>query len=296
MGSQLGIVTLSFNQARFLPQALKSVSAAPGRTVIYTVVDPGSTDGSREILQGRADRITHLILEPDRGPADGLNKGFAACDADLLGYLNADDRFTPGALDFVVNYFESNPETDLLLGAIRIIDSNCRPTLRGRAPDQINIPRFVSGSCFAWQQATFFRRSLFERTKGFNPENKSCWDAELVLDMVLAGAKTSGKTGTKIGYTNVILGDFRIHGQSLTGSGSQAQMQKCELPRFKEKARAVGYRLLSPDEEKWQRFKYKFDPLRHLRCLTGIKLPPRSETWTGSLFTNSRKPPATLEE
>lgn len=268
MGPKLGIVTLSFNQARFLPQALSSVSAAACRTVIYTVVDPGSRDGSREILADSADRITHLILEPDHGPAEGLNKGFAACDADVLGYLNADDRFAPGALDFVAGYFESNPKTDLLLGAIRVIDSTGRPSSRGRAPDRINVPRFVSGSCFAWQQATFFRRSLFERTKGFNPANKSCWDAELLLDMVLAGGI--------LGYTNTVLGDFRIHPQSLTGSGRQAHMQKDDLPRLKEKARAAGYRLLSPDEEKWQRLRYKFDPLRHLRCLAGIKLPPRA--------------------
>ena len=263
---KLAIVTLSFNQATFLPDALDTVRISTETEIAYTVVDPGSTDGSREILASCPNRFARLILEPDKGPADGLNKGFAGCDADILGYLNADDRFTPGALDFVVRYFEQNPEIDLLLGAIRLINAKGQSQMRGRAPDKLDIPRFVSGTCFAWQQATFFRRSLFEKTKGFNPLNKSCWDAELVLDMVIAGAR--------IGYTNTILGEFRLYDTSLTGSGQQAAMQLHEMPRLKEKARAAGYRLLSLKEENRERLKYRFNPVRHLRCLWGIKPPP----------------------
>lgn len=236
----------------------------------YVAVDPGSTDGSREILEHNRSRFSKLILEPDYGPADGLSKGFAACDADIdiLGYLNSDDRFTPGALDFVAQYFANHSEIDLLLGAIRMIDSKGIPALRGRAPDHLNIPRFVAGACFAWQQATFFRRQVFERAGGFNPQNQACWDGELVLDMALAGAR--------IGYANTILGDFRIHSASLTGSGRQAELEKLEIARLKQKATAAGYQLLSPDEERRERLKYKYNPLRHLRCAAGITLPPKA--------------------
>ena len=188
---KLGIVTISYNQAKYFQEAIESVTVAD-----YVVVDPGSTDGSREIIEKNRDRFARVILEPDRGPADGLNKGFAGCDADVYGYLNSDDRFVPGALDYVAEYFRRHTQVDLLLGAIRIIDERGKPSLRGRAPDRMDPRKFAARACFAWQQATFFRRELFERVGGFNPENRGTWDAELALQMTLP-------PGARIGYTDI---------------------------------------------------------------------------------------------
>ncbi|MBK8907410.1 MAG: glycosyltransferase [Rhodospirillales bacterium] len=72
----LSIVTISFNQAQYARQAVESVLSQQGDDVEYIVVDPGSTDGSREILAGYGHAIDHFVFEPDNGPADGLNKGF----------------------------------------------------------------------------------------------------------------------------------------------------------------------------------------------------------------------------
>jgi len=261
-----GIVTVSFNQARFLQDAIDSVRTASPSDLSYVIVDPGSLDGSREIIERNRARFANVILEPDDGAADGLNKGFAKCEADIFGYINSDDRFAPGALDFVAGYFERNPDIDLLLGAIRIIDAEGKVKRRGRAPDRMDVRRYVCGACFVWQQATFFRRSLFEKT-GFNPANRACWDTELVLDMVLARAK--------IGYTDTILGDFRIHDESLTGSGQQAEREKPELLRLREKAAAAGHPPLSPFRARLERAKYRYNPARHLKNTFGIQPPGR---------------------
>jgi glycosyltransferase involved in cell wall biosynthesis len=263
---RVGIVTVSFNQARFLEEAIDSVRITAPNELCYVMVDPGSVDGSREIIEKNRARFAKIILEPDEGAADGLNKGFAACEPDILGYINSDDRFAPGALDFVAGYFERNPDIDLLLGAIRIIDAKGKVKRRGRAPDVMDVRRYVCGACFVWQQATFFRRSLFEKT-GFNPANRACWDTELVLDMVLAGAK--------IGYTDTILGDFRIHEESLTGSGRQAAMEKPELLRLRQKVAATGYPPLSSFRERLERLKYRYSPARHWKNTFGIRLPRR---------------------
>jgi glycosyltransferase involved in cell wall biosynthesis len=255
---RIGIVTVSFNQANFLQEAIDSVRVSAPNELNYVLVDPGSSDGSLAVVERNRGRFAKVILEADRGAADGLNKGFAACEADVFGYINSDDRFAPGALDFVADYFARHPEVDLLLGGIRIIDVTGKARLRGRAPDRMDLRRFVCGACFAWQQATFFRRELFERT-GFNPANHACWDGELVLDMVLAGAR--------IGYTDTVLGDFRIYGESLTGSGRQALLEKAEILRFRAKAAAGEYALMSPLGERLARIRYKFSLARHWRCL-----------------------------
>src|SRR5712692_1271857 len=183
---KIGIVTISCNQAKYLAEAIESVSVADPERLEYVIVDPGSSDGSREIIQRYRRRFSRMIFEPDQGPPDGLNRGFAALSADILGYLNSDDRFAPGALDFVLRYFERHPDVDVLCGSIRIVDEHGKPSFRRRTPDPVDLRRYAYETCFFWQQATFFRREAFLKTGGFNVDSKTTWDGELVVDMALA--------------------------------------------------------------------------------------------------------------
>ena len=85
----LSIVTISYNQAPYLRQCVESVISQKSDDIEYIVVDPGSTDGSREILQSYGDAIDHLILQTDKGPADGLNKGFAKAKGKIGYFVNS---------------------------------------------------------------------------------------------------------------------------------------------------------------------------------------------------------------
>src|SRR6202171_6644991 len=96
--ARVSIVTISFNQAPFLERAIRSVVEQDYPDIEYIVVDPGSTDGSRDIIERYRSRISQVIYEPDHGPADGLNKGFASATGDIFGSINADDAFLPGAV------------------------------------------------------------------------------------------------------------------------------------------------------------------------------------------------------
>ncbi len=200
----------------------------------YVIVDPGSTDGSRDIILARKERFAAIILEPDKGPADGLNRGFAHCDADILGYLNSDDRLAPGALDWVLNYFQRHPNVDIVMGAVRIIDGDGRAARRCRVPWQFTAQNFLDGTCLPLQQGTFFRRTLYAQTKGFNLENKTCWDTELLLDMVLAGGR--------LRMVPRILGDFRLYAGSISGSGRLNERYVLDGARMREKVLAAGYK------------------------------------------------------
>lgn len=252
---RLGIVTISFNQARYLAEAIESVHVADPERLDYVVVDPGSTDGSRDIIERYRRRFSHILFEPDQGPPDGLNKGFRATSADVLGYLNSDDRFAPGALDYVLRYFERHPAVDVLCGAIRIIDGNGRASLRRRTPDRIDLRRYAYETCFFWQQATFFRREAFLKTGGFNLASKTAWDGELVVDMALAGCRFA--------YTNKILGDFRIYGDSITGSGRLSAALRRDRVHMREKILSAGVRHASSLEVRVMKALYKFNLRRH---------------------------------
>ena len=123
---KFSIVTISYNQARFLEQAIRSVIEQDYPDVEYIVVDPGSTDGSREIIERYRDRIDKIIFEPDNGPADGLNKGFARATGDIFGFLNSDDYLLPGALATVASEFATAPWKDVLSGHAVIVDADGR--------------------------------------------------------------------------------------------------------------------------------------------------------------------------
>lgn len=74
---KVSIVTICFNQAAFIEEAIRSVIDQDYSNIEYIVIAAGSTDGSREIIERYRDRIATVLFEPDRGPADGLYKGFA---------------------------------------------------------------------------------------------------------------------------------------------------------------------------------------------------------------------------
>ncbi len=252
---KIGVVTISYNQANYLAEAIESVQVADPERLDYVIVDAGSTDGSREIIERYRRRFGRILLEPDEGPPDGLNKGFAATDADILGYLNSDDCFAPGALDYVLCYFERHPEVDVLCGAIRIINENGAPSIRRRTPDRIDLRRYAYESCFFWQQATFFRRNAFLKTQGFNLGSKTAWDGELVVDMALAGCRFA--------YTNKLLGDFRIYSHSITGSGRLSGELLRDRAHMRDKILRAGIPRASGLEVRLMKTLYKFNLRRH---------------------------------
>ena len=264
---KIGIVTISCNQSKYLAEAIDSVHTADPEQLEYVIVDPGSTDGSRDIIERYRRRFSHIILEPDHGPPDGLNKGFAATGADILGYLNSDDRFSPGALDYVLGYFEEHPGIDVLCGAIRIIDEDGKPSLRRRTPDPVDLRRYAYETCFFWQQATFFRREAFLKTNGFNAGSKTAWDGELVVDMALAGCA--------FGYVNKLLGDFRIYEESITGSRRLSAALRKDRRHMREKIMRSGVPGASRLEIRVMKALYKFNVRRHWSYLfAGEELAP----------------------
>ena len=93
---KISVVTISFNQAKYLRQCIDSVLNQNYQNIEYIIVDPGSTDGSRQIIESYGDRVIK-IFEKDAGPADGLNMGFSRATGDIFYFINSDDYVLPGA-------------------------------------------------------------------------------------------------------------------------------------------------------------------------------------------------------
>lgn len=261
MNMKVSIVTISFNQGKFLEECIRSVIEQDYDDIEYIVVDPGSTDGSREIIERYRDRIAHVILEPDRGPADGLNKGFSKATGDIYGYLNADDVLRPGAVRRFVEHFERWPDVDVISGHGYKIDAS------GRIIGKIYSHRFdpvayVFGACVLIQQSTFFRSRAFHEVGGFNAENRVSWDGELWFEMALAGARFKRCHG--------FWSCFRMHPDSITVSGRLRHEHQAVQKRL---ARKLG--LEARIDNPWLRRYYWLkarvtDPITSFRRLLGF--------------------------
>jgi len=206
---KISIVTLSFNQYAFLGEALESVVSQKYPLLEYIVIDPGSTDGSRELIESYGSSITHMVFEPDKGASDGLRKGFAMATGDIFGFLNSDDLLEPGSLQSVEKFFQSHPECDIAMGDGYIVDVEGRPVRHVKSRG-FTVDRYLYGGTQFLQQSTFFRRDAYLNSPGFNPITRTCWDGELFVTMLHRGAR--------IGYIDANLSKFRIHSQSITGS------------------------------------------------------------------------------
>lgn len=206
---KISIVTISYNQAEFLERAICSVINQEYPDIEYIIVDPGSTDGSRGIIEKYRTKVAKVIYELDSGPADGLNKGFNSATGDIYGFLNSDDVLMPGALSFAAEYFKAHPDIDLVSGNC-IVLSKRDEVIRKFYSDPFFLYWHAYGSASWVQPSTFFRSNIYKKTSGFNISNSSNWDAELFVDMLLQGGRAR--------RVNEILSGYRLHDESITSS------------------------------------------------------------------------------
>jgi len=247
---KISIVTVSFNQRAYLKEAMDSVLDQGYPDLDYIVVDPGSTDGSRELIESYSDRISKIIFEPDRGAADGLNKGFAVATGEVYGFLNSDDLLMPGSMQKVGEFFQKHPEFDLVMGNGHKIDGEGNWLCDIKARDY-SVRRHLHGGTRWLQQSTFFRSEVFLRSPRFNLENRTCWDGELFVSMADQGAK--------VGYIDSDLSAFRIHGSSISGTGRLLEAYRADCDRI---FRQLQGRNWGPTDELWKLL-YRVEGLLH---------------------------------
>src|SRR5260370_14996833 len=163
----ISIVTPSFNEVRFIGEALESVRLENVANYEHLVIDGMSTDGTVDLLRkqatNRKQQNVFWTSERDTGQSEALNKGFRQAKGELIGWLNSDDRYRAGCFEHIVQAFEDNPEVDIFYGDYLMVDT------RGNA---VNIIREIEFNAFVLlyhrilyipATATFFRRRIFER-------------------------------------------------------------------------------------------------------------------------------------
>lgn len=207
----ISIVMPSFNQAEFIEAAIASVLNQDYSRLELIVADGGSTDGTVEILQRIQARNNRLlwVSEPDTGPANAINKALACTRGTLIGWLNSDDLYTPGAVARAVTALTGPENYALVYGHGMHIEAlgnelNRYPTL----PPDTPYNRFTNG-CFICQPTVFFTRAAHHLLGPLDESIKTAFDFEYWLRAFKAFAG-------RIGFVDEVQACSRLHDSCIT--------------------------------------------------------------------------------
>jgi glycosyltransferase involved in cell wall biosynthesis len=125
----VSILINNYNYGEFLPVAIESALNQTYDRVEVIVVDDGSTDNSAQILQRYGDTI-RVIYKPNGGQASTFNAGFAACQGEVICFLDADDWFVPEKAAQVAAIFQQHPNLGWCFHPMAMFHSNSHQLLQ----------------------------------------------------------------------------------------------------------------------------------------------------------------------
>ena len=177
----VSIITPSFNQAAFLEQTIRSVLEQDYPNIEYWVIDGGSTDNSVEIIKQYAPRLAGWLSEKDKGQADGINKGLAKATGEIIGWLNSDDLYYPGAIAGAVEDFRLHPEASFVFSDVESIDEHGNAFNLMRYDDW-KLPDLMTFHIIG-QPGVFMRRAVLEQAGYLDLNYNYLLDVQLWLRM-----------------------------------------------------------------------------------------------------------------
>jgi glycosyltransferase involved in cell wall biosynthesis len=216
---RVSIVTPVLDQAPFIEATMQSVLSQAYPALEYLVLDGGSTDGTKELVEAHAASLACHRSAPDGGQAQAINAGMRLATGDVLGWLNGDDLLLPGAVEYVAHFFESHPGVDVVYGHRVVIDGEGREIGRWVLPPHDSA--VLSWADFVPQETLFWRRSAWSRVGGQLDESyRFAMDWDLLVRMRDAGMRFHRLPR--------FLGAFRWHPAQKT----QAEMDRAGLPEM----------------------------------------------------------------
>ena len=193
----ISVITPSYNQGRFIERTIQSVLSQDVPGVEYFIVDGGSLDETVQILKKYDGRL-RWVSEKDSVQPEARSNTLAATSGEIIGWLNSDDIYYPGALSAVLSFFDKHPHVDVVYGNANHIDEN-DGVIEPYYTEDWDYER-LKDICFICQPSVFFRRRIVEKAGLLDDKLQYCMDYEywlrlgrlrdfVRLDRTLAGSR-----------------------------------------------------------------------------------------------------------
>ena len=164
MAPKISIITINFNDKIGLQRTFDSVFQQEFEDFEYIVIDGGSNDGSKELIEENADKISFWISESDKGIYNAMNKGIKAAKGEYLLFLNSGDHFyTEKSLSIASQYLGVE---EIIYSDLNVINNNEKKILK--YPKSLSLLHFIQSSLP--HPSTFIKKTAFDQY-GFYDEN-----------------------------------------------------------------------------------------------------------------------------
>ncbi|MBI1335984.1 MAG: glycosyltransferase [Phycisphaera sp.] len=160
------VIVPAYNYGRYLPEALDSVLAQQGVDFEVIVIDDGSTDDTRKVVEGYRDRVGYF-RQSNQGPYVACKRGLERTTGKWVVFLDADDRLCPGALAHAQETLAKHPGARMLIGTCVTLypdgvrHPNDPPILSGDNRD--NFVRYITGKLKVSAGGAVLHREVFDR-------------------------------------------------------------------------------------------------------------------------------------
>ncbi|MFN8062089.1 MAG: glycosyltransferase [Vicinamibacterales bacterium] len=230
----VSVVIPNYNHTRFVRDAIESVLAQTEPALEIVVVDDGSTDDCREVVTAYGPAVTY-VHQANQGLAGARNTGIRAARGELVGLLDADDRWAPSFIASAVARALASPDAAVYYCCAQAMDEAGQelPQVLGGPPvpsarlyDRLLRANFLIPSTVVLRREPIVEAGLFDSTL------RSCEDWDLWLRLL--------PTRTFVGSDETLV-SYRVHGSSLSGNAEN----------MREASRLVVEKRFGPDAGDW---------------------------------------------
>lgn len=171
---KISIITVNFNNKNGLYKTIESVQKQTYSNIEYIVIDGGSTDGSKELIEKNAESLSYWVSEKDKGIYDGMNKGLGMATGDYCLFLNSGDYLVDNNVLSLL-FDKTILNEDLIIGRQKFINERGRITKGWRIDENEMDERFLWNNTLP-HQATFIKTAVLKEIGGYDLNYPVCAD------------------------------------------------------------------------------------------------------------------------
>ena len=121
--ASISAIVPTFNRAHLIEEAITSILAQSRPVTEVIVVDDGSTDDTEAAVR-KFGRSVRFVRQDNRGPGAARNTGVRIAQGDYLAFLDSDDLWVEDKIERQMEFFEKNPDVDLVFGLMSNFRTN----------------------------------------------------------------------------------------------------------------------------------------------------------------------------